>query len=112
MMPDPCTPRDIQLRLNITADWWAHNWRRVLVERYGFPQPLPGFMRPFKWNPAHVEAWIARQHDWLTPAPAASAEQAYAHGADALDNRFLDITLAERAAHLATNRRRRAAEAR
>ena len=65
MLPDPCTSADIRQRLEITQDWWAHNWRAVLIEQHGFPQPIPGFRRPFKWNPAHVEAWIAKHHDWL-----------------------------------------------
>jgi hypothetical protein len=70
-LPDPCTSADIRQRLEITQDWWAHNWR-TLIERHGFPQPIPGFRRPFKWNPAHVEAWLAKHHDWLGRPPAAA----------------------------------------
>jgi hypothetical protein len=70
-LPDPCTSADIRQRLEITQDWWAHNWR-TLIERHGFPQPIPGFRRPFKWNPAHVEAWLAKHHDWLGSTPAAA----------------------------------------
>jgi hypothetical protein len=91
MLPDPCTSRDIRARLNITQDWWAHNWRAVLVERHGFPQPLAGFKRPHKWNPAHVEAWIAMRHNWLDassppppcPMQTGPMQQAAANGDDA-----------------------------
>lgn len=105
-LPDPCTPRDIQLRLAITADWWAHNWR-TLVARHGFPAPIPGFFRPRKWNPAAVENWIAANHKLDAPRTVPAQEKPPANDVEGGED--LDATLAARAAHLATNRRRRAA---
>jgi hypothetical protein len=111
MLPDPCTPRDIQLRLAITADWWAHNWR-TLVARHNFPAPLPGFFRPRKWNPAAVETWIAAKHKLDAPRTTPTLEPPPANDVEGGDAADLDATLAARAAHLATNRRRRAAAVR
>jgi predicted DNA-binding transcriptional regulator AlpA len=45
-------------RLGISPAAFAQR-RRRLEDDHGFPPPVPGLCR--RWNPAAIEAWLARQ---------------------------------------------------
>lgn len=77
-LPDPCTGAEIARRLRVSAEWWAHNRKRLETE-CGFPAPLPGFKRPLKWDPVRIEAWIRSA---ASDPPAAKASAATAAPAD------------------------------
>jgi hypothetical protein len=80
-LPDPCTGSEIARRLRVSAEWWAHN-RKRLESECGFPPPLPVFKRPLKWDPVRVEAWI-RSAAAATPAAPAPAPAPQETGDDA-----------------------------
>lgn len=54
-LPDPCGLADIAPRFGHSADWLQRNWRR-LVDKHGFPPPLP--LTRCKWAAAPVERWF------------------------------------------------------
>lgn len=111
-LPDPCTGAEIARRLRVSAEWWAHNRKRLEAE-CGFPAPLPGFKRPLKWDPVRVEAWIrsaaaAPRVEPTAPPPAGTrgdappnAEDAAAEDADARARRERLARNSERLAGIA-----------
>ena len=103
-LPDPCTGAEIARRLRVSAEWWAHNRKRLEAE-CGFPAPLPGFKRPLKWDPVRVEAWIrsaaAPPRTEPTAPPAARDEPLAAEDADARARRERLARNSERLAGLA-----------
>ncbi|MBR0651376.1 hypothetical protein GXW78_17010 [Roseomonas terrae] len=51
-------PEQVADRLALSPAAFAAR-RRRLEDEHGFPGPVPGLGR--RWNPAAVEAWLARQ---------------------------------------------------
>lgn len=55
-------PAQVAKRLNVSAEVFNRR-RRELIERHGFPPPLPGLL--CRWDPLAIDRWL----DAHIPAP-------------------------------------------
>jgi hypothetical protein len=95
-LPDPCGLADIAPRFGHSVDWLQRNWRR-LVDKHGFPRPLP--LTRCKWAAAPVERWF---EEWAARSAIAPIEAAaYTGDVDAAEIDALARELDARAGRLA-----------
>lgn len=79
MADKPLTLPELAERMGKPLGWMRQNLARVRRER-GFPDPIPGF--GYVWDPAAVDAWLARQR---APAPVSAPG-----GTDLTDDEWSD----------------------